>query len=359
MTSDDIQKLRLISQRLPAKLPISPQDMVSYFGAMQAQDYSMAKWAIGLRCGSSDHIIEDSIYNAEIIRTHILRPTWHFVSASDLRWMLELTAPHVKKLASSMGRKYCLDDKSLLKYYSKMERLLSGNKHLTREEIMLKLNVGTSANNIQNSLIMMNAELDGIVCNGENRGKQFTYALLEERIPETGKISQEESLAKLANKYFTSRGPATLKDFIWWSGLSVTNAKIALELIKPEFQSQQFDNQTYWFHNTLSLKTINPERIYLLPAFDEFLISYKDRTASISAENQLKAFTKNGIFSPILVLNGEVVGTWKRTIKKDKVFIEIKPFIPLIDNQNILSAINIYEKYLGRTVTLENLKFIV
>lgn len=325
MDSSFIRNHRLKNQKLTETKFSNPEKLVSHFGAMQAQDYGMAKWAIGLRTGKAEKDIEYAINEGKIIRTHILRPTWHFVAAEDIYWMLELTAPNVKRLIISAAAKMGIEESHLNNYNEKLQRLLSNNNHLTREEIISGLgSIKGNANAISPVLIMMNAELDGIVCSGKMRGKKFTYALLEERVKTNNKISKDEALAKLAGKYFKSHGPATIQDFSWWSGLSLTSSRLALELIKPELASFQIEGNIFWFYEASILdKTDTP--IHLLPAFDEFLISYKDRTASIASEHQPLAFTKNGIFNPVIAINGKVEGTWKRSIKKETVKIEIKP----------------------------------
>lgn len=320
-----IKEYRLKNQQLTETRFSNPEKLVSHFGAMQAQDYAMAKWAIGLRTAKTEKEIECAINEGSIIRTHILRPTWHFVAAEDIYWMLELTAPNVKRLIISAAAKMGMEESHLNNYNEKLQRLLSNNNHLTREEITSGLgSIKGNANAISPVLIMMNAELDGIVCSGKMRGKKFTYALLEERVKTTNKISKDEALAKLAGKYFKSHGSATIQDFSWWSGLSLTNSRLALELIKPELASFQIEGNTYWFYE-VSISTKDDTILHLLPAFDEFLISYKDRTASIALEHQPLAFTKNGIFNPVIAINGKVEGTWKRSIKKETVKIEIKP----------------------------------
>lgn len=320
-----IKEYRLKNQQLTETRFSNPEKLVSHFGAMQAQDYAMAKWAIGLRTAKTEKEIECAINEGSIIRTHILRPTWHFVAAEDIYWMLELTAPNVKRLIISTAAKMGLRESSLNTYNERLQKLLSNNNHLTREEIISGLgSINGNADAISPVLIMMNAELDGIVCSGKMRGKKFTYALLEERVKTTNKISKDEALAKLAGKYFKSHGPATIQDFSWWSGLSLTNSRLALELIKPELASFQIEGNTYWFYE-VSISTKDDTILHLLPAFDEFLISYKDRTASIALEHQPLAFTKNGIFNPVIAINGKVEGTWKRSIKKETVKIEIKP----------------------------------
>ncbi|MFH6997780.1 winged helix DNA-binding domain-containing protein [Flavobacterium sp. FlaQc-57] len=227
MTHQEISHHRLVSQKLYKTSQTSPQEIVKHLGAMQAQDYAMAKWAIGSRCDASEKKIEETINSAQIIRTHILRPTWHFVSADDIYWMLDVSAPQVKRFTASAAKKYGFDAKKLDQTNTKIEKLLAGNNHLTRDEIMQELNIKkTSSDDFLSAAIMMNAELDGLVCNGRMKGKQITYALLEERVlkPKT-KLTKEEGLAKLAQKYFESHGPATLLDFSWWSGFSPTVCK--------------------------------------------------------------------------------------------------------------------------------------
>jgi len=347
-----IRNHRLKNQQLTETKFSEPEKLVSHFGAMQAQDYAMAKWAIGLRTEKTEKEIEEAINQGKIIRTHILRPTWHFVAAEDIHWMLELTAPSLKKLITSAAVKMGLED-SLNVYNKKLQKLLSSNNHLTREEIMLELDIKTGINNISPVIIMMNAELEGIVCNGIMRGKKFTYALLEERVKTDSKISKEEALAKLAGKYFKSHGPATIQDFSWWSGLSLTNSRLALESIKSELSSFQIENNTYWFYE-VSISNKNESLVHLLPAFDEFLISYKDRTASIALEHQPLAFTKNGIFNPVIVINGKVEGTWKRSIKKETVKIELKP-INSFDKKTtelIMNKAKMYGDFLGLKIEI-------
>jgi hypothetical protein len=175
---------------------------------------------------------------------------------------------------------------------------------------------------------MFRAELEGIVCSGSIKNKKQTYALLRERVPKSKTLNREEALANLAGRYLLSHGPATLQDFVWWSGLQVKDAKQALEMIKSKFISEKIGTQIYWFANSFSLPKTNKKSIYLLPAYDEFIISYKDRSAAIPIENQKKAISNNGIFKPTILINGQVAGIWKRTIKEDKVIIETQFFHP-------------------------------
>jgi hypothetical protein len=320
MKANDIASLRLVSQQLVGTKLKSVKDVVGWLGAMQAQDYAMVKWAIGVRLpNSTNRTIEVAIDKGEIIRTHLLRPTWHFASATDVRWMLALTAPQIKSSMTTRHKELGLTGAVLSKSFAIMERAMSGGMHLTREELIAELGKAKIATDKgRASHLFLCAEAEGIICSGALKEGKQTYALLEEWVPKAKPMSKEEALTKLAKRYFAGHGPATLRDFIWWSGLPVNNARLALESVKRDFHSETIDSQTYWFSGGLSIPKRAKESAYLLPAFDEFIISYKNRRASLPHENHHKAVSNNGIFRPIIVVNGRVTGIWKRTIKKDK-----------------------------------------
>lgn len=324
LTTAHIPRLRLAAQQLAGTAIASPRDMVRHFGAMQAQDLPMCKWAVGARIAIKDHEVQAALDNAEVIRTHVLRPTWHIIAPEDARWMLALTAPHIRRQYTSIMGKLGVDEAFLRKSDKKIEKLLRDNNYMTREEIMEHVKLpGSMPNDFRPSAVMMNAELSGIVCNGPMRGKQQTYALIEERIAPAKSLTRQESLVALAMRYFISHGPATLADLVWWSGLPVADARQALEMVRSEFVSFIADGVEYYLHESCVTHTHpNGDAIHFLPAFDEFLISYTDRTASIPLPLQAQAFTRNGIFKPIIVVNGTVVGIWKRTIAKNTVHVE-------------------------------------
>ncbi len=353
MTNSDIVKSRLINQHIAEPYYKKPEELVAWMGAMQAQDYAMAKWAIGLRLlGATDSSIEKAIDEGKIIRTHLMRPTWHFVAAKDVRWMLALTAPQLLAASASRHKQLELDDKIFKRSATIIEKLLRDGNHLTREEIMKELGKSGIKTDEQRAVhLMFYAELDGLVCNGIRRGKQFTYALLDERVKPTKSLLKEEALSELCKRYFSSRTPATLQDFCWWSGLSVANAKTGLEAIKSKLESEKIETNTYyWISNSIAADSLNTTR--LLPAFDEYLISYKDRSAVLDAEFTGHALSSNGIFYPIIVVNGKAIGTWKRTVKKEKVAIELNPFTAINKStyKEIALAANVYDKFIEKTV---------
>ncbi|MEL1255605.1 winged helix DNA-binding domain-containing protein [Flavobacterium sp. DGU38] len=358
MTHHEISNHRLISQKLDKTSHNSPEEIVRHLGAMQAQDYAMAKWAIGSRCDATEKEIEEAINSGKIIRTHILRPTWHLVAAEDIYWMLDVSGPQVKRIILAETKKYGCDEKEFDKINSAIEKLLAGNNHLTREEIIQQLNVKKFSGDYKLSpvLIMMYAELDGVVCNGKMKGKKTTYALLEERVLKPKiKLTKEEALAKLAQRYFESRGPATVADFSHWSGFSITICKSVVNAIKLQLNYVTIDNQEYWFGKDCANLDNFCESVHFLAAFDEYLISYKNRESSILLEHQPKAFTKNGIFKPTILENGKVIGTWKRTIKKDHVKIETDFFnqTEMNKKQILFEGIKSFESYLDTKVIIE------
>lgn len=324
MPTTHIPHLRLHNQKITQPDLNTPQALVAHMGAMQAQDYPMSKWAVGVRLpGVSDAGIEAALDAGEIVRTHVLRPTWHLVSGQDLRWMLALTGKHIKALSVARDRELGIDTALYIRCNDLISKALEGGKNLTREEVMLELEKGGVPTNSSRAVhFMMNAEVDGIVCNGIMQGKKQTYALLDEKIPPGLVLTREESLTALAERYFTSHAPATVQDFQWWSGLPMSDARTGLEHIKSSLQSVVVEGKTYFFtEKSTTTPTQNPS-IFFLPAFDEYTVSYKYRSTVFEPTWHKEAITSNGIFKPIIVVNGLVQGIWKRTVQKNKVVIE-------------------------------------
>jgi hypothetical protein len=325
MNLKEISNYRIINQRIAKTEFNSAKEIVGWMGAMQAQDYSMAKWAIGLRLmNSTEDAIENSLNKGEIIRTHIMRPTWHFVSAEDIYWMLELTSPQIKPLLKSRHKALELTDAVHSKSCGIIEKALVTGNSLTRAELSKefeKAKIITNENRL--SHLLLYAELSGLICSGPIKDKKLTYALLSERIPKNKLLTRAESLAALAKRYFTSHGPATIPDFAWWSGLSMRDSKQALEFVKSDFISETIDLKEYWFSDSLTETKNRKTNIHLLPAYDEFLISYKDKNASLNLSDNKNVISDNGIFRPVIVINGQVAGLWKCLRKNNSVDIEI------------------------------------
>jgi len=312
-----ITSIRLISQQLSGTSLKTPRELVSWMGAMQAQDFSMVKWAVGIRlAGYSETMVEAAFNNGDILRTHVMRPTWHFVAPEDIRWMLSLSADKIKSLGKSRDRDLEISEELYCKTNRIIENALEG-RQLTLSALGEELEKSKIiVNSARRYHFVMRAEVEGIICSGALQGKTQTYALLEERVPRAKPLNRDEALAKLAQRYFTSHCPATLQDFAWWSGLSQTEARRGFEAVKSGFVQEIINNQTYWMTNTFNDITQKDKSVYLLPAFDEYIISYKDRQAALSSENQSKAISSQGVFRATIVTDGKVVGLWKKSNTK-------------------------------------------
>ena len=237
----DIIRQRLANQRLTGARFTRPEQVVSWFGAVQAQEYADSKWALSLRMRrTSDAAIERSLSSGAILRTHVLRPTWHFVAAADIRWMLELTGPRISARMAPYNRHLELDADVFRRSRSAIVRALRGGRHLTRQELKaVLLKSGIRADNVQRlAHLVMQAELDAVICSGARRGSQFTYALLDDRAPAVRTRRRDEALAELTRRYFRSHGPAQVTDFVWWSGLSTADARRGLEMVEREVDRQ-------------------------------------------------------------------------------------------------------------------------
>lgn len=326
--------IRLQSQQFANPQFDDPKALVTWMGAIQAQEYSMAKWAVGIRLKSaSRQKVEDALAKGEILRTHVMRPTWHLVAAEDIRWMLKLTGARVRAANDSYAKGHGLDlsEDVFLNSYRVLEKLLEGNKSLTRQELGEGfLQAGLPSDNIVMTRFMARAETEGIVCSGVDKGNKPTYALLEERVPPVRELSREESLACLATRYFQSHSPATLSDFCWWSGLPVTEVRQAIGLIDSELILEKIGSETYYLHQLYnSTKPLRKEILHFLPSFDEYLISYKDRTTVLPLEHHPKAFNTFGTFYPVILHNGQIVGNWiKKKNDIEAIFFQPQTSIP-------------------------------
>ncbi|MCL2650698.1 MAG: winged helix DNA-binding domain-containing protein [Candidatus Azobacteroides sp.] len=317
---NQIANIRLISHQLSENNFKTPKEIVSWMGAMQAQDYNMAKWGIGIRIPNlTEQSIEDAFNKGEFLRTHVLRPTWHFVAPENIRWMLELTKERIKSSSRSRDQDLEITEGLYTRCNNIIEKALTGNNHLTREELSAVLeNAGIVVDTSRMYHFIMRAEVEGIICSGAMQGKKHTYALMEERVPQAIRLDKQEALAKLAGIYFSSHGPATLQDFVWWSGLSAPESRNALEMIKKDLVSETINSQTYWVPDSVSGHS-KQNSVYLLPAFDEYIVAYKDRKAVLVSENHSKAISSNGVFRPTIVKNGQVIGIWKKSNKKGEI----------------------------------------
>jgi hypothetical protein len=345
---------RLINQRLARSGLRRAADVVAWLGAVQAQDYAAARWAIGQRAnGVTDADVEHAFDEGAILRTHILRPTWHFVTPADIRWMLSLSGPRVNTVVAHYYGKLEIDRDVAARSRRVLERALGGGKHLTRAELGAALGRGgIPAAGQRLAHLMMRAELDGVICSGARRGNQFTYALLDERAPRAKSMPRDEALAELTRRYFASHGPATLRDYVWWSGLTVRDAKAGIGMIASDLRQDLEEDRTYWSMPTSAVRGASSSA-YLLPNYDEYLIAYRDRDAIVGpGRRDMTGPRASDVFSNAVVIDGRVAGTWTKVVRRDAVRVVVAPHGRLTPagGRAVAAAAGRYGRFLGLPV---------
>jgi hypothetical protein len=298
---------------------------------VQSQDFIGAKWAIGLRAaGLDDAAVEAAFDRGDILRTHVMRPTWHFVSPADIRWMLTLTAPRVHRAVDYYMRQVGLGAQKLARAHRVFASELTGGRFRTRRELAAALEKnGISVRGPALGILTIHAELEQVMCSGPARGRELTYALFDERAPRAKSRAPTNPGAALAARYFASHGPATVRDFVWWSGLTVAQAKRAIAEASPALESQEVGGLTY-FASRWDATGRTPPGTFLLPNYDEYVIAYKDRDLMLPPG----AKTRGGIaglnaFEHPLVVDGVIAGYWTRRVSGATTRIELKPWTPL------------------------------
>jgi hypothetical protein len=361
VTRNEIAWRRLRNERLIGPPFASSVEAVRALGAVQAQDYAGARWALGQRVRAvTDADVEAVFDRGDLLRTHVMRPTWHAVTPADIRWLQALTAPRVKALMAYYDRQLALDASTLARTHRVLARALEGGHHHTRAELAEALaQAGVEASGQRLGHIVMHAELDAVVCSGPRRGKQFTYALLDERAPATRALARDEALAELVRRYFTSHGPAQLVDFAWWSGLTVADAKASIAALSPALQEVAVDGKRYWYAPGKAPARPAAPLVHLLPNYDEFLIAYKDHSASVDRELTRGIGPRDAVFANhIVVLDGQVIGGWRRTERTSKgkpsiaVAFKLLKRLARAEKAALDEALERYRRFTGAPVTV-------
>jgi hypothetical protein len=346
MISKEIVLRRLAGQGLSVPRFSAAVNVVRWMGCVQAQDFAMGKWGVGLRMlGATDVAVEADFDAGRILRTHVLRPTWHLVLPEDIGWMVRLTGPRVRAGALPMQRKLGIDKGVLSKSKKILTKALEAPMTRTELEVLFsRANINTD--DIRMGMLMMDAELDGLICSGPRRGRQFTYRLLTER--GLGFVG-DEALGELARRYFMSRGPATVADLAWWGGLSLAQAKRGLEVVRSLLACEVMDGKEYFFDAAGSV--VSAGAVLLLPAWDEYTVAYKDRSDFLHADHVGRS--SYGL-KPVVVVNGKVVGVWRRVLGKGEVVVEVSGFAPL--SAAVMRGVGVaakgFGKFLGRGVEM-------
>jgi hypothetical protein len=356
-TKPSLAAWRLASSHLIGAPLASPEAAVQWFGAVQAQDFAGAKWGLAQRIRDCDEArVDEAFQRGTILRTHVLRPTWHFVHPADLRFMLELSRERVKRVMAPYDRKLAIDAPLVRKSRRVFERSLADANFLTREGLAERLlAAGIEAAGQRLAHLVMHAELDAVIVSGPRRGKQFTYALVEERVPAAKLREREAGLAELAERYFRSHGPATPQDFAWWAGLTVTEAKRAVASAGKDVTERAFDAGAYFGVFPRSAPAPPQPLLRLLPNYDEYLIALKDYGPVLDPALRERMSRNQPVLAQhLIVRDGLVVGGWRRELDKHGVRVEATLLATLsaAAKQALRSEAERFARFLGLPLTL-------
>ena len=330
-------------------------DVVEWMGAVQAQEYEAAKWGLGQRMkNAGDAAVEREFEEGRILRTHVMRPTWHFVAAADIRWMQMLTAPRVLRTLATYDRRMELDPPTRTRAAKVFERALRDHQYLTRAELGERLRrSGLPMTGMRLAHAAAHAELRAVICSGPRRGRQFTYALVAERAPKARELSRDEALAELTRRFFRSHGPATIRDFVWWSGLTTADARRGLDITQAD--QHIADGHTYWTIGSAGTRQRRPAGVHLLPIYDEYVVAYRDRTLVPHGPSRIAAAPGQSVtFQHALVIAGRIAGTWRMTRGPRTMSIAVTPLrrLTAAEKTGVTAAALEYERFLGTPVAI-------
>jgi hypothetical protein len=352
----DVARTRLVSQRLGGAPLEHPADVVRWFGAVQAQDYLSSLWALGLRLrGATEAAVEAAVAEGSIVRTWPMRGTLHFVPAEDARWMLGLLTPRVISASAGRYRQLELDAHVFARAEKRVVAALEGGRRLTRPAIYSLLQQdGISTEGSRGLHILGYLAQRQVICFAGREGKQPTLALLDEWVKRPRSLEREEALAELAARYFQGHGPASVHDFAWWSGLGVGEAREAVGLVGSGLAQEVVRGRTLWFSDGALSPEPDGSAAYLLPYYDEYTVAYRDRTDVLDPAHAKKV-GRGGILNPTVVIDGRVVGTWRRDLHGDEVSVQIETFgvLPKRKHALVARAAARYARFFGRTPLLE------
>jgi winged helix DNA-binding protein len=324
----DVIAARMRAQRLAGAPFDNAVEAVGWFGGVQAQDYPAAKWALGLRVkGATDAAIDRLYDEGAILRTHVLRPTWHFVLPRDVRWMIALTGPKILQSMAGRYRQLELDSGTIDRAHDAFARALAGGNHLTRPQlgdVLTRAGIAPDGQRLPH--LIAAAELRGLIVSGPLQGKQISYALLEERVAKAPVLDRDQALRELTARYFISHGPARPQDLVRWSSLTLSDVRRGIEMAGDVLAHRDVDGVEYWFDASLGSPRLGAPAAHLLPNFDEYTVAYIDRSALHHPTRafQPELFAFSSILSNVVIVSGRVVGGWRRLNAPDWVRVEVR-----------------------------------
>lgn len=341
------------AQRLSGPPFASAAEAVTSHLAVQAQEFAEVKWSLSERTGGlTDAELDDAFNRGDILRTHVLRPTWHLVAPQDIRWLLELTAPRVRRALRYYDRQIGLDDDRVLADAADVivNSLADAGGPLLRTELAGALEeAGIEASGQRLTHIVMHAELDGLICNGPRRGKQHTYLLLSERAPEATSLDREEALARLVSRYFRSHGPATVRDCSWWSGLTMSDVKVGVAACGDDLGAETGEDGTAWYSGADAAPAGKPDGAHLIPTYDELVVAYKDQRMVYAAPPP-----EEGLGPRPILIDGRAVGSWTRTLGSNSATVDatLHAMVSRAGLRKLEEAVERFGGFLGLPVEL-------
>ena len=350
--------MRMRAQRLTGAPFAGAAEAVRHFGAVQAQDYPAAKWALGMRVeGATDASIDRAYDSGAIVRTHVMRPTWHFVAPEDLRWLLELTGPKLTRGLAGRYSRLGLDAPTIARARRVFETALEGGVHLTRAELSGRLaRAGIAPDGQRLPHLLHAGELAGLLTSGSRKGREHTFALLEDRVPTRRALDRDEAIAKLTLRYFVSHGPAQPLDMVWWSGLTHVEVRRGIEAAGKALAHADIDGVTYWFDARLESPRAGRPVAHLLPNFDEYTVGYADRAAILHPVHPFRPelFSFGSVLANVVTIGGQVYAAWRRQSQGSSFVVEVRALAPLTAGERRLveNAAARYARFLDRRVVL-------
>ena len=348
----DIAQLRLRNQRLVlggARFA-SPEEVVGWFGAVQSQEYAPAKWSLGMRTtGASESEVEAAIASGKILRTHILRPTWHFVLPRDIQAWMRLTAPRWDPLVTRRQVAMGIEPADYRRALDSIRSALATGTHLTRQELGAAIaRDGVAVDGQRLAFIVMAAETQLVVASGAHRGTVPTYTLLPD--VDAAQFDRDAALALLTLRYFTSHGPATLTDFTWWSSLTVVDARRGIAA-NPSLEKLTVDATDYWWAGDTTRGPDDPSpAAHLLQGFDEYVVGYRSPRTPINLRGHGPHTALNTpSWLHAFIIDGQLAGWWRRVPGKERIRVETKPLRDLSRKEQsaVESAVDRYLAFVG------------
>lgn len=361
LTRSDIARWRLHTMGLVGPGFVSPADVVATLGAVQAQDHAIALWSVAQRVPSATVTdVQRLLDDGELLRTHVLRPTWHYVTPADIGWMLELTAPRIHVHNGTYYRRHGFDDEVFARAHDRIRAALSDGAHRTRAALAEELAAGgidVTGQALEH--LVMHAELEGVICSGRMRGRQQTYALLEDRAPARGANQRtSQRVAELTLRYFTGHGPATVQDFRWWSSLTMRQIEAGLQQVGDRLYPETVDDRTYLAAGPPPPGTTSPTDgsvIRLLQSFDEYVVGYRDSRDVIDLSGaEAERRGTPGLPSALVIVDGQIAGRWRRRVRAAQVDVEVALHRPFDEAEAVAlqAEVDRYAAALGRSATL-------